>query len=154
MFINHKNKIIASTLAATVAMFSVSFANTSIADMPEMTLYKDPNCGCCTAHADYLKENGFKVKMVDHPNIVEIKQQYGTLQGASCHTIVMDGYVIEGHVPVASIQKLWDEQSDIKGIALPGMPYNSPGMGPEKKGSLKIMQINNDTSVTKIFNVE
>lgn len=154
MFINRKNKIIASTLAATVAMFSVSFANTSIADMPEMTLYKDPNCGCCTAHADYLKENGFKVKMVDHPNIVEIKQQYGTLQGASCHTIVMDGYVIEGHVPVASIQKLWDEQPDIKGIALPGMPYNSPGMGPEKKGSLKIMQINNDTSVTKIFNVE
>lgn len=154
MFINHKNKIIASTLAATIAMFTVSFANTSIADMPEMTLYKDPNCGCCTAHADYLKENGFKVKMVDHPNIVEIKQQYGTLQGASCHTIVMDGYVIEGHVPVASIKKLWDEQPDIKGIALPGMPYNSPGMGPEKKGSLKIMQVSNDNSVTKIFNIE
>jgi len=154
MFINHKNKIIASTLAATVAMFSVSFANTSIADMPEMTFYQDPNCGCCSAHADYLKENGFKVNMVDHPNIMEIKQKYGTLQGASCHTIIMDGYVIEGHVPVVSIQKLWDEQPDIKGIALPGMPYNSPGMGPEKKGSLKVMQINNDTSVTKIFNVE
>ncbi|MGL4674781.1 MAG: DUF411 domain-containing protein, partial [Wohlfahrtiimonas sp.] len=70
MFINHKNKIIASTLAATVAMFSVSFANTSIADMPEMTFYQDPNCGCCSAHADYLKENGFKVNMVDHPNIM------------------------------------------------------------------------------------
>ncbi|WP_077926231.1 DUF411 domain-containing protein, partial [Wohlfahrtiimonas larvae] len=127
--LNHKNKIIASTLAATVAMFTPSFATPDPKNMPEMTLYKDPNCGCCTAHADYLKENGFKVTMIDHPNIVEIKQQYGTLRGASCHTIVMDGYVIEGHVPVASIKKLWAEQPDIKGIALPGMPYNSPGMG-------------------------
>lgn len=152
--LNHKNKLIASTLAATVAMFTVSFAGTNIEDMPEMTLYKDPNCGCCTAHADYLKDNGFKVTMIDHPNIVEIKQQYGTLKGASCHTIVMDGYVIEGHVPVASIKKLWDEQPDIKGIALPGMPYNSPGMGPEKKGSLKIMAVENNGNVDQVFNVE
>lgn len=150
----HKNKMITSTLATMTMMLMANFAHANADELPEMTLYKDPNCGCCTAHADYLKENGFKVKMVDHPNIVEIKQKYGTLQGASCHTIVMDGYVIEGHVPVASIKKLWAEQPDIKGIALPGMPYNSPGMGPEKKGSLKIMQVSNDNSVNKIFNVE
>lgn len=153
MFI-HKNKMITSTLATMAMMLTANFAHANADELPEMTLYKDPNCGCCTAHADYLKEQGVKVKMVDHPNIVEIKQQYGTLQGASCHTIVMDGYVIEGHVPIASIKKLWAEQPDIKGIALPGMPYNSPGMGPEKKGSLKIMQVSNDNSVTKIFNVE
>ena len=150
----HKNKMIASTLATMAMMLTANFAHANTDELPEMTLYKDPNCGCCTAHADYLKEQGVKVKMVDHPNIVEIKQQYGTLQGASCHTIVMDGSVIEGHVPIASIKKLWAEQPDIKGIALPGMPYNSPGMGPEKKGSLKIMQVSNDNSVTKIFNVE
>lgn len=150
----HKNKMITSTLATMTMMLMANFAHANADELPEMTLYKDPNCGCCTAHADYLKENGFKVKMVDHPNIVEIKQKYGTLQGASCHTIVMDGYVIEGHVPVDSIKKLWAEQPDIKGIALPGMPYNSPGMGPEKKGSLKIMQVSNDNSVNKIFNVE
>lgn len=151
---NHRNKIIASTLAATYLLFSTNIALANTNEFPEMTLYKDPNCGCCTAHAEYLKENGFKVKMMDHPNIVEIKQKYGTLQGASCHTIVMDGYVIEGHVPVASIKKLWDEQPDIKGIALPGMPYNSPGMGPEKKGSLKIMTVDNNGNVNQVFNVE
>lgn len=150
----HKNKMITSTLATMAMMLTANFAHANADELPEMTLYKDPNCGCCTAHADYLKEQGVKVNMVDHPNIVEIKQQYGTLHGASCHTIVMDGYVIEGHVPLASIKKLWAEQPDIKGIALPGMPYNSPGMGPEKKGSLKIMQVSNDNSVTKIFNVE
>lgn len=133
---------------------SVAVANTSASDLPEMIMYKDPNCGCCTEHAKYLKEQGVTVKMVNHPNIIEIKKEYGTLQGASCHTIVMDGYAIEGHVPIASIIKLWDEQPDIKGIALPGMPYNSPGMGPEKKGSLKIMQVGNDNSVNKVFNIE
>lgn len=151
---NHRNKIIASTLAAAYLLFSTNIALANTNEFPEMTLYKDPNCGCCTAHADYLKDNGFKITMVDHPNIVEIKQKYGTLQGASCHTIVMDGYVIEGHVPVASIKKLWDEQPDIKGIALPGMPYNSPGMGPEKKGSLKIMTVDNNGNVNQVFNVE
>lgn len=150
----HKNKIIASTLAATYIIFSTTavFANSD--QLPEMTMYKDPNCGCCTAHGEYLQKQGVKIKMVNHPNIVEIKKQYGTLQGASCHTIVMDKYAIEGHVPIASIKKLWTEKPNIKGIALPGMPYNSPGMGPEKKGSLQIMQVNNDQSITQIFNIE
>lgn len=141
-------KLAASTLFLSLTVF----ANAS--ELPEMRMYKDPNCGCCGAHADYLKQNGVKIKTVNHPNMLEIKKQYGTLAGASCHTIVMDGYAIEGHVPIASIQKLWDEQPDIKGIALPGMPYNSPGMGPEKKGSLKIMEVSNDDSVTKVFNIE
>lgn len=146
---NHKFKLLTIT---AILMANLSSANTD--DLPEMILYKDPNCGCCTEHGKYLQENGVKVTMVNHPNIVEIKQKYGTLQGASCHTIVMDDYVIEGHVPIASIRKLWNEQPDIKGIALPGMPYNSPGMGPEKKGSLTIMQVKHDNSVNDVFTVE
>lgn len=146
---NHKFKLLTIT---AILMANFSSANTD--ELPEMTLYKDPNCGCCTAHAKYLQENGVKVKMINHPNIAEIKQEYGTMQGASCHTIVMDDYVIEGHVPIASIRKLWSEKPDIIGITVPGMPYNSPGMGPEKKGSLKIMQVENDESVTKVFNIE
>ena len=150
----HKNIMIASTLATMALMLTANFAHANADELPEMTLYKDPNCGCCTAHGEYLQKNGVKVTMVNHPNIVEVKQKYGTLQGASCHTIVMGDYAIEGHVPIASIKKLWAEQPDIKGIAVPGMPYNSPGMGPEKKGSLKVMRVENDNSVTKIFNVE
>lgn len=123
-------------------------------DLPEMTLYKDPYCGCCSAHGAYLEEQGIKVKMIDHPNISQVKMDLGTYMGASCHTIVMGDYVIEGHVPIASIRKLWDEQPNIKGIALPGMPLNSPGMGPEKKGSLRVMQIDNDNAVKTVFNIE
>lgn len=123
-------------------------------DLPEMTLYKDPYCGCCTAHAAYLEEQGIKVKIVNHPNISQVKMDLGTYMGASCHTIIMGDYVIEGHVPIASIRKLWDEQPNIKGIALPGMPLNSPGMGPERKGSLRVMQIENDNTIKTVFNIE
>lgn len=133
---------------------SMNSALADNSDLPEMTLYKDPYCGCCTAHAAYLEEQGVKVKMIDHPNISQVKMDLGTYMGASCHTIVMGDYVIEGHVPIASIRKLWDEQPNIKGIALPGMPLNSPGMGPEKKGSLRVMQIENDNAVKTVFNIE
>ena len=133
---------------------SMNSALADNSDLPEMTLYKDPYCGCCTAHAAYLEEQGVKVKMIDHPNISQVKMDLGTYMGASCHTIVMGDYVIEGHVPIASIRKLWDEQPNIKGIALPGMPLNSPGMGPEKKGSLRVMQIENDNAVKTVLNIE
>ena len=144
-----------------LGLFAVGFISLSMnsafaenSDLPEMTLYKDPYCGCCTAHAAYLEEQGVKVNLVNVPNIAEVKMGHGTYKGASCHTIVMDKYVIEGHVPIASIRKLWDEQPDIKGIALPGMPLNSPGMGPEKKGSLQIMQVEHNADVNKVFNIE
>ncbi|MHC5225593.1 DUF411 domain-containing protein [Ignatzschineria sp. LJL83] len=144
-------------LGLLFASMNSAFADNQVvdnSDLPEMTLYKDPYCGCCTAHAAYLEEQGIKVKMVDHPNIAQVKMDLGTYMGASCHTIVMGDYVIEGHVPIASIRKLWDEQPNIKGIALPGMPLNSPGMGPEKKGSLRVMQIENDNAVKTVFNIE
>lgn len=133
---------------------SLSTAWADQRDLPEMTLYKDPYCGCCTAHAQYLQAQGVNVTMIDYPNISQVKMDLGTYNGASCHTIVMGNYVIEGHVPIASIRKLWDEQPDIKGIALPGMPLNSPGMGPEKKGSLQVMQIEHNAEIKSLFNIE
>ncbi|HIW06756.1 MAG TPA: CopG family transcriptional regulator [Candidatus Ignatzschineria merdigallinarum] len=141
-------------VATGLLALSMNSAFAENSDLPEMTLYKDPYCGCCTGHAEYLKEQGVNVKMIDHPNISQVKMDLGSYKGASCHTIVMGDYVIEGHVPIASIRKLWNEQPDIKGIALPGMPLNSPGMGPEKKGSLRIMQIENNADVTTVFNIE
>lgn len=115
------------------------------------TLHKDPNCGCCVEYAHYLEENGFKVDMIDHANINQVKQRLGTDQAASCHTVEIAGYVVEGHVPVAAIDKLLAEQPDIKGLALPGMPYNSPGMGPEKKGSLQVLELDNQGKPTGVY---
>ena len=77
--------------------------------------------------------------MIDHHNMTPVKQRLGTAQAASCHTVEIEGYVVEGHVPVAAIHKMLAEQPDIKGLALPGMPLNSQGMGPEKKGSLQVL---------------
>ena len=118
------------------------FSSQLIAAPIHATFHKDPNCGCCVEYAHYLERNGFNVISKNHFNMTQIKQRLGTIEAASCHTVEIEGYVVEGHVPVAAISKMLKEQPSIKGLALPGMPYNSPGMGPEKKGSLQILALN------------
>ena len=73
------------------------------------------------------------------------------MQAASCHTMEVNGYVVEGHVPVAAIKKMLRERPNIKGIALPGMPASSPGMGAEKPGSLNVMQIEHNGKADKLY---
>ena len=136
--------------AISVGVLSL-FASQLLAAPLDVTLHKDPNCGCCVEYAHYLEENGFNVKMIDHANINQVKQRLGTAQAASCHTVEIEGYVVEGHVPVAAIDKMLAEQPNIKGLALPGMPYNSPGMGPEKKGSLQILELDQQGQPTGVY---
>jgi hypothetical protein len=96
-----------------------------------ITVYKDPNCGCCEGWVEHLRESGFKVKAVDSADMSAIKKRLGVPEAmASCHTGVVDasGQVIEGHVPAAAIKKLIAKPV-VKGVAVPGMPVNSPGMG-------------------------
>ena len=133
--------------AATLSLF----ASQLLAAPLNVTLHKDPNCGCCVEYADYLDNNGFNVTMIDHANMAPIKQRLGTAQAASCHTVEIEGYIVEGHVPVAAINKMLKEQPDIKGLALPGMPLNSPGMGPEKKGSLQVLELDAQGTPTGIY---
>jgi len=95
----------------------------------EITVYKSPSCGCCSGWAQYLRHNGFKVSVVDQYDLSGIKAQHGIgpeLQ--SCHTAVVDGYAIEGHVPADDIWRLLAEKPDASGLAAPGMPSMSPGM--------------------------
>jgi hypothetical protein len=106
------------------------------------TLYKDPHCGCCEAYADYLGENGFEVAVNPASDLPLIKRQYGVpggLQG--CHTTLVEGYVVEGHVPVQTLLRLLSEKPDIRGISLPGMPAGSPGMSGNKTGPFTIFEI-------------
>lgn len=91
-------------------------------------MHRDANCGCCKEWVKHLESNGFKV--VDHveSNMSAIKLSLGVPQGlASCHTAVIDGKFVEGHVPAEEIKKL-SSRSDLAGIAVPGMPAGSPGM--------------------------
>ncbi|KAB7623731.1 hypothetical protein F3N43_09200 [Alkalilimnicola sp. S0819] len=106
------------------------------------TLYKSPTCGCCTAYVDYLREQGFEVEVVDRNNMTPIKLEHGlTREQASCHTTLIDGYVVEGHVPVESIHKLLAERPPVIGITVPGMPIGSPGMGPSRGEPLHVYYI-------------
>ena len=98
---------------------------------PVLTVYKDPSCGCCTKWVDYMKRSGFDVKVVETRNLASVKQRFSVPERlGACHTAVVEGsgQVIEGHVPAAAVRKLI-AHPEIKGVAVPGMPLNSPGMG-------------------------
>lgn len=95
----------------------------------EVTVYKDPNCGCCNKWIDHLRDNGFKVTAIDRRDLGDIKQRLGiTREVASCHTARVGDYLVEGHVPADLIRRLLKERPDVVGIAVPGMPVGSPGM--------------------------
>jgi hypothetical protein len=91
-------------------------------------VYRDPNCGCCEEWIKYLEANGFSVRDHVEPNMSEVKQRLGVAPRlASCHTAMIDGKFVEGHVPVAQILDL-KSHPDLVGIAVPGMVSGSPGM--------------------------
>ena len=97
-------------------------------------MLKDPNCGCCSAWVDILEAEGFDVAVEESTGtaLTRYKLDNGIPQAMiSCHTGRIEGYLIEGHVPVADIRRLLDTRPDAVGLAVPGMPYGSPGMGPE-----------------------
>jgi len=92
-------------------------------------LYKSPECSCCEQYADYLRDNGFEVTVRPTEDLSLIKEMNGVPDGfEGCHTTLVDGYVIEGHVPVDSVNRLLAERPDVTGISLPGMPEGAPGM--------------------------
>jgi len=122
--------------------------------LPIITVHKSPTCDCCEKYVDYLRDNGFKVKAVNEQDMDAIKKQHGMSHIASCHTALVNGYVVEGHVPVAAIRKLLKERPDIVGISAPGMPMNSPGMGEMKKGTLTIYAVPKDGKEPYVFSVE
>lgn len=95
----------------------------------EIYVYKNPRCGCCNKWISYLKEQGFTVKTENNSMLPAMKEAVGiTSELGSCHTAVVDRYVVEGHVPAEDIRRLLEERPDIKGLTVPGMPIGSPGM--------------------------
>lgn len=95
----------------------------------DVAVYKNAQCGCCAKWVEHLSRNGFHATTHNLASVDKIKSAHGVpVQLASCHTAVVDGYVVEGHVPADAIQRLLKERPRIKGIAVPGMPAGSPGM--------------------------
>ena len=108
----------------------------------DVTLYKNPQCGCCEGYADYLRDNGFKVKAISTNDLTVMGQKYGIPDDMQpCHISLIGGYVVGGHIPMEVIERLLAEKPQITGITLPGMPEGTPGMPGKKPGSLEIYEI-------------
>ncbi|MEK6819044.1 MAG: DUF411 domain-containing protein, partial [Nanoarchaeota archaeon] len=104
-----------------------------------ITIYKTQSCGCCEGFISELTKAGFNVKLDVKDNIIDIKEKYNISEEMeSCHTAFIEGYFIEGHVPIEVIEKLVSEKPALRGITLPGMPSGSPGMPGAKTGSYQI----------------
>lgn len=120
---------VAFLILLPVLAFTYMGCTDSQAQQPEVMVYKSPTCGCCEKWVSHLESNGFVVKTTDQPDVTPIKRKVGLPAGlGSCHTAIVDGYVVEGHVPADVVKKMLRERPDIIGISAPGMPIGSPGM--------------------------
>lgn len=120
----------------------VPIANAQAPAARDAVLYKNPDCGCCEEHAQYLRHHGYRVKVVETHDLDGIRRRNGVPDAlAGCHTIEIGGYVIEGHVSAPTLTRLLRERPPIRGISLPGMPQGSPGMTGQKSGAFKVLEI-------------
>ena len=146
-----RNIFFGAVLAALIA--AIVPTPSQAAERPDATIIKNPQCGCCESYADYLRENGFKVTVKASHDLTLMKREMGVPDDfAGCHTMVLDKYVVEGHVPVSAIDKLLTERPDVKGISLPGMPQGSPGMSGTKAAPFTVYQFGQGPA--KVFTVE
>ncbi len=138
--------------ALAAALCTPMFA---MAAAPVIEVFKSESCGCCAAWVDHLKANGFAPKVSNVANPSDYRERGGIPNElGSCHTAMVQGYAIEGHVPASDIKRLLAEKPKAKGLAVPAMPLGSPGMeGPRKdKFDVLLVQANGKTKVFKHYN--
>lgn len=123
-------------LLALLALSPLPLAARANEGEPTIEVWKSPTCGCCTDWARYLDDNGLRARLRVTSKPEEVGRRHGIADRyRSCHTGLIDGYAIEGHVPVREIKRLLAERPDAAGLAVPGMPIGSPGMdGPAYQG--------------------
>lgn len=127
------------TLMPTLAAASSSATKTAV-------MYKPLKCGCCDDYADYLEQYGFSIEVHSRRSLSEVRRSAGVPPGfAGCHTLLVDGYTVDGLVPIAILRKLLDDKPNIKGITLPGMPWGAPGMQQRPKARPLVVYAFNDS---------
>lgn len=121
----------------------------------DVTIYKSGSCGCCGVWSQYFQgKSKLDTNIVEQPDISNIKEQLGVPKALeSCHTTKIGDYFVEGHIPVEAINKLIEEQPDIAGIAMPGMPNGSPGMPGAKTGDFVIYSVNHDGTYQEFMRI-
>lgn len=109
-------------------------AETAGGEHHEIVMYRDPRCGCCGNWVDYMRGEGFEVTVHEERHLNARRSQLGVPDAlASCHTAVVDGYLLEGHVPAGAVHRLLAERPEGLGLSVPGMPIGSPGMEVEAR---------------------
>lgn len=117
-----------------------------------MTITKDPTCGCCGAWAALARREGYQITLRDVDDTLPEKIARGVPEALwSCHTAVIEGYVVEGHVPFAALARLLAERPEITGIAVPGMPAGSPGMGDDPAARFDVIAFGGSAGAGEVF---
>jgi hypothetical protein len=141
----------AAFLALTLTTGAASPSVDPAPEQPKITVYKDPSCGCCKHWIEHLIKHGYRVDARDTPQMAEVKRTLGVPEAlTSCHTAVVNGYLIEGHVPAADIAKLLKEKPKVAGLAVPGMPAGSPGMEGPRQQHYQVLSFDKNGK-TKVF---
>jgi len=126
-------------LYTLIAVPVLTFRRASAATA-SISVFKDPTCSCCGKWAEHLRTNGFDVSIQEVKDLGEYRKKYGVPESlASCHTAIVQGYTVEGHVPAREIQRLLKERPKAKGLAVPGMPVGSPGMESTRTQAYSVM---------------
>ncbi len=127
---SHAEGIFPTSVAVNTQMASTSkYTQYKPTALPDVTVYRSPDCRCCGGWIHHLKAQGFEVKDFLTPEIEGVKQKYNVPDHlTSCHTAIVDGYVIEGHVPATDIKRLLQEKPNFLGLSVPQMPMGTPGM--------------------------
>ena len=108
-------------------------------------VYRTPSCGCCKSYEDYLRKHGFTIRSEVQDDLDPVRREHGVPDvGESCHTTLIDGYAIDGHVPVKAIEELLTKRPAIDGIGIPGMPTNAPGMGEPDGRPIEVLSFDAD----------
>ena len=130
----------------------IMFSQYSLSDPNVMKVYKTETCGCCNDWIDHIEAAGFKVESKNLAQLHTKKIELGIPANlASCHTAVIDGYVIDGHVPASDIQKLLNLKPDVIGLTVPGMPHGSPGMETGRVDSFDVLTFEKGSDKTRIW---
>lgn len=137
-----RRTLLQGALAALVLPVAAKAAKPAL---PIIEVYKSASCGCCHQWVDHLRANGFTVKAHDVANPSDYREKFGVPKDlGSCHTGMVAGYALEGHVPAADIKRMLAERPKGKGLAVPGMPLGSPGMEGQRKDPFDVILIQAD----------
>ena len=140
-----------AALVAALAAALLPAAVLAAAPM-QVTLYKNPQCSCCEAYADYLRQNGFAVTVVPTNDLVTMARDNWVPEALDgCHISMIEDYVVIGHVPIDAVRKLLAERPKIVGISIPGMPLGLPGMPGPRPEPITIYRIARGEAAPTVF---